>query len=71
MDISPLPHKAPFSFITETNIPSPTPETISVSKDMLLPCALQPPSNTLLEIPRPVSAAEYVSYRENIPKTYC
>lgn len=58
MDISPLPHKAPFSFITEVNIPSPTPETTSVSEDMLLPCAPQPPPNPLLEIPRPISAAE-------------
>jgi M-phase inducer tyrosine phosphatase len=58
MDISPLPHKAPFSFLSDLSIPSPTPEAKNDCEDMLAPCTL-PPSNPLLEVPRPVSAAEY------------
>jgi len=65
MDISPLPHKAPFSFLTtERELPSPTPEaTLSTNDDMLSPCELPPPPQFPLpeiEVPRPVSAAEYV-----------
>jgi M-phase inducer tyrosine phosphatase len=59
MDISPLPHKAPFnSYIT---LPSPSPEVMpSNGDDMLSPCELpQLPTNNL-DIPRPTSAAEYV-----------
>ncbi|KAF2495106.1 Rhodanese-like protein [Lophium mytilinum] len=57
MDISPLPHKAPFSFVSDLSIPSPTPESRNDCEDMLSPCTL-PPANPLLEVPRPVSAAD-------------
>ena len=57
MDISPLPHKAPFSFITERlNLP-----TTDLEDDMVSPCEAAPPPQFpihQLEIPRPVSAAE-------------
>lgn len=59
MDISPLPHKAPFSnYIT---LPSPSPEVMPTNDDdMLSPCEYpQLPSNGL-DIPRPSSAAECV-----------
>jgi hypothetical protein len=59
MDISPLPHKAPYnSYIT---LPSPSPEVMpSNDDDMLSPCNLsQLPPNSL-DIARPTSAAEYV-----------
>lgn len=71
MDISPLPHKAPFSFVTELPLPSPTPESAPADEeDMLSPCEQELPSRQpashiqtqftapLLEVPRPVSAAE-------------
>lgn len=60
MDISPLPHKAPFHYIT---LPSPSPEvTPSNDDDMLSPSELpQLPANAL-DIPRPNSAAEYVRH---------
>ncbi|KAJ4303540.1 m-phase inducer phosphatase [Kalmusia sp. IMI 367209] len=69
MDISPLPHKAPFSFLTtERSLPlplaSPTLETTpSTDDDMLSPCELPPPPQfpfpaTEIETPRPVSANE-------------
>ncbi|KAF2822800.1 Rhodanese-like protein [Ophiobolus disseminans] len=65
MDISPLPHKAPFSFLTERPVPlpSPSPEvTPSTDDDMLSPCDdLPTPPHfpaPMLEVPRPVSAAE-------------
>jgi M-phase inducer tyrosine phosphatase len=57
MDISPLPHKAPFSFITERSLPS----TPDIEEDMISPCELPPPPQFpthQLQIPRPVSAAE-------------
>ncbi|KAH7081607.1 hypothetical protein BKA63DRAFT_212376 [Paraphoma chrysanthemicola] len=65
MDISPLPHKAPFSFLNQRSVPlpSPSPEvTPSTDDDMLSPCDELPtpphfPTPTL-EVPRPVSAAE-------------
>jgi hypothetical protein len=66
MDISPLPHKAPFSFLNErcVTLPSPSPEiTPSTDDDMLSPCDLPTPPHfptSTLEIPRPVSAAELV-----------
>jgi hypothetical protein len=70
MDISPLPHKAPFSFVPERSLtltlPSPTPDTTSAGAsqdDMLSPCELPPPphfSTSQLEVPRPSSAAEFV-----------
>ncbi|KAI8938932.1 hypothetical protein NX059_004787 [Plenodomus lindquistii] len=60
MDISPLPHKAPFSFLHNDNslpLPSPSPEaTPSTDDDMLSPCDELPTPN--LEVPRPVSAAD-------------
>jgi hypothetical protein len=46
MDISPLPHKAPFSFLNErcVALPSPSPEiTPSTDDDMLSPCDLPTP----------------------------
>ncbi|KAF2007784.1 M-phase inducer phosphatase-like protein [Amniculicola lignicola CBS 123094] len=56
MDISPLPHKAPFSLIT--SLPSPSPDVISASEeDMISPCE-PTPLPPQLEVPRPVSAAE-------------
>lgn len=63
MDISPLPHKAPFSFITERSIPlpSPSPEvTPSTDDDMLSPSDLPTPQfpAAMLDVPRPVSATE-------------
>lgn len=74
MDISPLPHKAPFSFMVEQPLPSPTPDTtpISMEDEMMSPCeqelpsrdplpVSQPPpqfSAPQLEVPRPVSATE-------------
>ena len=65
MDISPLPHKAPFSFHAERCLPSPTPDTTPAleEEDMLSPCELPPPPQfpaPQLEVPRPVSAAESV-----------
>lgn len=71
MDISPLPHKAPFSFMSaERSLPlaSPTPEgTLSPADDddMLSPCELPTPPQfpfpiPAIEEPRPVSANEYV-----------
>jgi hypothetical protein len=67
MDISPLPHKAPFSFINDRclPLPSPSPEvTPGSDSDMLTPCddLPTPPaySTPSLEVPRPVSAAESV-----------
>ncbi|OAG03536.1 uncharacterized protein CC84DRAFT_857509 [Paraphaeosphaeria sporulosa] len=68
MDISPLPHKAPFSFLSnERSLPlaSPTPEvsTPSTDDDMLSPCELPTPSQLPfaapdIEAPRPTSANE-------------
>lgn len=68
MDISPLPHKAPFSFAHDRSLPlpSPSPEvTPSSDGDMLSPCedlsdsSAYPTPN--IEVPRPVSAAESVA----------
>lgn len=69
MDISPLPHKAPFSFLTERcqPVPSPSPEVTPSTdddNDMLSPCDLPTPPQfpiSMLEVSRPVSAAEYVT----------
>ncbi|ORY11818.1 hypothetical protein BCR34DRAFT_483586 [Clohesyomyces aquaticus] len=60
MDISPLPHKAPFSFLAERCIPSPSPETTPTSEeDMMSPCEVAPPTlPTLPEPERPRSAIE-------------
>lgn len=63
MDISPLPHKAPFSFLNERSVPlpSPSPEvTPSTDDDMLSPSDLPIPQfpASMLEVSRPVSAAE-------------
>jgi M-phase inducer tyrosine phosphatase len=56
MDISPLPHKAPFHYIT---LPSPSPEVmLNNGDDMLSPCEMpQLPAN-MADIPRPSSAAD-------------
>jgi hypothetical protein len=68
MDISPLPHKAPFSFLTERSVPlpSPSPEvTPSTDDDMLSPCDLPAPPQfpaAMLDVSRPVSDAEYVPH---------
>ncbi|KAF1963297.1 Rhodanese-like protein [Byssothecium circinans] len=68
MDISPLPHKAPFSFASERFLPSPSPidvttanSTPAVDDDMLSPCEL--PAAPQLTVPgteglRPLSAVE-------------
>ncbi|PVH97284.1 Rhodanese-like protein [Periconia macrospinosa] len=68
MDMSPLPHKAPFNFSKERFLPSPCPiDTASANAaspmddDMLSPCELPaPPAFPLpeIEIPRPVSSSE-------------
>ncbi|KAH8727875.1 hypothetical protein GQ44DRAFT_610642 [Phaeosphaeriaceae sp. PMI808] len=64
MDISPLPHKAPFSFLNDRSIPlpSPSPEpSLTTDDDMVSPCDLPTPpqfSTAMLEVPRPVSAIE-------------
>ncbi|KAF2876800.1 hypothetical protein BDV95DRAFT_602760 [Massariosphaeria phaeospora] len=62
MDISPLPHKAPFSFATERSLPSPTPEpSPAPEEDMLSPCELPTPPlfpTAQIEVPRPASATE-------------
>lgn len=67
MDISPLPHKAPFSFVNDRSLPlpSPSPETTpGTDSDMLSSCSDLPTPPTYsapnLEVPRPVSAAELV-----------
>jgi hypothetical protein len=57
MDISPLPHKAPFAFSTTINVPSPTPEA-AVDDDMISPC--EPVANTNLEVPQTGRVLEYV-----------
>ncbi|KAH5698921.1 protein-tyrosine-phosphatase [Parastagonospora nodorum] len=64
MDISPLPHKAPFSFNERSiPLPSPSPETTPSTDDdeMLSPCDLPTPPKfptAMLEVPRPLSAAD-------------
>ncbi|EMD66500.1 hypothetical protein COCSADRAFT_85248 [Bipolaris sorokiniana ND90Pr] len=65
MDISPLPHKAPFSFVNDRSLPlpSPSPETTpGTDSDMLSSCSDLPTPPTYptpnLEVPRPVSAAD-------------
>lgn len=70
MDISPLPHKAPFSFLDSRTLPlpSPSPEVTPSTDDdddddMLSPCDLPTPPQfaaPTLEVPRPVSAVESV-----------
>ena len=53
MDMSPLPHKAPFSFATEIEVPSPSPIPPQ-SDDMAVG---SPPSRQLsLEPPKPIGA---------------
>ncbi|KAF2639899.1 Rhodanese-like protein [Massarina eburnea CBS 473.64] len=69
MDISPLPHKAPFNFASERYLPSPSPldtnaanATPAIEDEMLSPCAVPAPpkfSRPELENPRPISAAEH------------
>lgn len=68
MDISPLPHKAPFSFLHNHHslpLPSPSPEVTPTTDDeMMSPCddlPTPPPQypTPTLEVPRPLSAAEY------------
>ncbi|KAF2088414.1 Rhodanese-like protein [Saccharata proteae CBS 121410] len=50
MDISPLPHKAPYGLIARVTVQSPTPEP-TPETDMIQPCS--PPPNPLLESPMP------------------
>lgn len=57
MDISPLPHKAPFSLVAKITIESPTPATTPLDEDMMAVCP--EPSNTMLEVPKPLNGAEY------------
>ncbi|KAF2688078.1 Rhodanese-like protein [Lentithecium fluviatile CBS 122367] len=64
MDISPLPHKAPYSFLTELTVPSPSPALTSATtdEDMISPCEvppqpqLPPPMQPQALLPRPASA---------------
>lgn len=67
MDISPLPHKAPYSFMNNRSLPLPSPSpdvTPGTDSDMMSPCEelSTPPAypTPSLEVPRPVSAAELV-----------
>lgn len=58
MDISPLPHKAPYnSYIT---LPSPSPEVMPSNDDDMLSPSHIPQLSSGLDIQRPASAAEYV-----------
>jgi M-phase inducer tyrosine phosphatase len=61
MDISPLPHKAPYSYINEQPLPSPSP----VDEDMASPCGELPTPPQFpepqSEEPKPASAVEFVS----------
>ncbi|RAR05045.1 m-phase inducer phosphatase [Stemphylium lycopersici] len=65
MDISPLPHKAPYSFTNNRSLPLPSPSpdvTPGTDSDMMSPCGelSTPPAypTPSLEVPRPVSAAD-------------
>ncbi|KAF2734722.1 Rhodanese-like protein [Polyplosphaeria fusca] len=56
MDMSPLPHKAPFSYIT--SLPSPTPEAaLAPEEEMISPCEVAPPVLNF-DAPRPASSSE-------------
>ncbi|KAI9680270.1 MAG: cell division cycle- protein [Bathelium mastoideum] len=56
MDISPLPHKAPFSLITEVAVASPSPEATPTDEDMLSPCDTEFPSKP--ELLKPLALSE-------------
>jgi M-phase inducer tyrosine phosphatase len=51
MEMSPLPHKAPFSFIAQIEVQSPTPTPSPADEMMVDPSALRP---AFLEPPKPV-----------------
>ena len=56
MDISPLPHKQPFSFVQEIHVQSPTPE-LSPDEEMISPCESIPSSSFHLPQERPLEYA--------------
>ncbi|KAF2134506.1 Rhodanese-like protein [Dothidotthia symphoricarpi CBS 119687] len=79
MDISPLPHKAPFSFINDRCLPllSPSPDPSPSNDDdddMLSPCELPTPPmypTPGLDIQRPASAVERkknILFRPSLPR---
>ncbi|KAF2835182.1 Rhodanese-like protein [Patellaria atrata CBS 101060] len=54
MDISPLPHKAPFSFVSPITVHSPTPESTALDDDMLSPCTSTPNAlSDISNLPKP------------------
>ena len=57
MDISPLPHKQPFSFVHEVHVQSPTPEP-SPDEEMISPCDSTPTSSFQIH---PDRLLEYVA----------
>ena len=59
MDISPLPHKAPFSIVTEVAVASPSPEATPTDEEMLSPCDTD--FSSKLEVPKPLAPSEYVT----------
>lgn len=71
MDITPLPHKLPQTFVSQITVQSPTPESTPQEEDMISPCSVSPPpnplSNPLLELPRPAQNGEYVLILPSIP----
>lgn len=56
MDISPLPHKAPFSFVQEVTVQSPTPES-TPDEDMISPCETIPNNSFQVPQERPLEYA--------------
>ncbi len=62
MELSPLPHKTPFSLQLQSQSASPTPNSFSGDEDMMLdsPAPIARPS---LDFPKPPSFAEYVLCR--------
>lgn len=50
MDISPLPHKQPFSFVEAITLQSPTPEQ-SPDEEMISPC--EPVTNSSFQVQQP------------------
>ena len=56
MDISPLPHKVPFSITTEVAVASPSLEATPTDEDMLSPCDADLPSKP--EALKPLAPSE-------------
>ena len=62
MDMSPLPHKAPFSLTSQVPSQSPSRGNATVDEDMLSPCEA-PPAPSFLQVPRQPGVVEYVISR--------